>query len=175
MLQQVGSCYACLVAVDQDKDAADPSQVPLHLQPARLVSDMAGHAPYQGRRVQGHQPAAVPLQARVYKGRCRQVRARSCLTVEVANILPTTRFTNEEDKLWFEKALVRLVKEKVDDKMSVEGTEPYFVDFLRDAPEATGEEADDSDLEAPKIYEQVRSAPPQEVMLLPLASMLDVV
>ena len=95
--------------------------------------------------------------------------------MEVANILPTTRFTNEEDKLWFEKALVRLVKEKVDDKMSVEGTEPYFVDFLRDAPEATGEEADDSDLEAPKIYEQVRSAPPQEVMLLPLASMLDVV
>ena len=33
--------------------------------------------------------------------------------------------------------------------------EPYFVDFLRDAPEPTGEEADDAALEAPKIYEQV--------------------
>ncbi len=33
--------------------------------------------------------------------------------------------------------------------------EPYFVDFLRDAPEATGEEADDDELDDPKIYEQV--------------------
>ncbi len=34
--------------------------------------------------------------------------------------------------------------------------EPYFVDFLADPPEPTGEEADDEDMEAPKIYEQVR-------------------
>ena len=34
-------------------------------------------------------------------------------------------------------------------------TDPYFVDFLRDAPEPTGDEPDDADLEAPKIYEQV--------------------
>lgn len=33
--------------------------------------------------------------------------------------------------------------------------EPYFVDFLRDAPEPTGNESDDSILEAPKIYEMV--------------------
>ena len=33
--------------------------------------------------------------------------------------------------------------------------EPYFVDFLRDAPEATGEEDNDSNLDAPKIYEMV--------------------
>lgn len=33
--------------------------------------------------------------------------------------------------------------------------EPYFVDFLRDAPEITGEEDDDSNLDAPKIYEMV--------------------
>ena len=46
------------------------------------------------------------------------------------------------------------MKEKVDESISLEGTEPYFVDFLRDAPEATGEE-DDVDLEAPKIYEPV--------------------
>ena len=35
--------------------------------------------------------------------------------------------------------------------------EPFFVDFLREAPEPTGEEADDADLDAPKIYEQVNS------------------
>ena len=33
--------------------------------------------------------------------------------------------------------------------------EPYFVDFLREAPEPTGEEPDDADLEAPKVYEMV--------------------
>ena len=36
-------------------------------------------------------------------------------------------------------------------------TEPYFVDFLRDAPEPTGEEGEDADLEAPKIYEPIAS------------------
>ena len=33
--------------------------------------------------------------------------------------------------------------------------EPYFVDFLREAPEPTGEEPDDAELEAPKVYEMV--------------------
>lgn len=33
--------------------------------------------------------------------------------------------------------------------------EPYFVDFLREAPEPTGDEPDDAVLEAPKIYELV--------------------
>lgn len=33
--------------------------------------------------------------------------------------------------------------------------EPYYVDFLREPPEPTGEENDDADLEAPKIYEAV--------------------
>ena len=45
----------------------------------------------------------------------------------------------------------------LEDELSI--TEPvkqaYFVDFLRDAPEPTGDEADDADLDAPKIYEQV--------------------
>ena len=34
-------------------------------------------------------------------------------------------------------------------------TESYFVDFLRDIPEPTGEEPDNADMEAPKVYEQV--------------------
>ena len=33
--------------------------------------------------------------------------------------------------------------------------EPYFVDFLREAPEPTGEEPEDADMEEPKIYEMV--------------------
>ncbi|XP_078482966.1 dynein axonemal heavy chain 8 [Ciona intestinalis] len=67
------------------------------------------------------------------------------------------RFTNKDDKLWFESSLIRVMKEEVDEGLatSATGTEPYFVDFLRDAPEPTGEEGDDADLDAPKIYEQV--------------------
>lgn len=40
---------------------------------------------------------------------------------------------------------------------SVMQPEPYFVDFLRDAPEATGEEGDEVDMEAPKVYEPIAS------------------
>lgn len=66
------------------------------------------------------------------------------------------RFTNAEDKAWFEKSLnsvIRDIDETLVDKCH---EEPYFVDFLRDAPEPTGEEADDAVLDAPKIYEQVQ-------------------
>ena len=33
----------------------------------------------------------------------------------------------------------------------------YFVDFMRDAPEPTGEEVEDADMELPKIYEPIES------------------
>lgn len=33
----------------------------------------------------------------------------------------------------------------------------FFVDFLRDAPEPTGDEPEDADLDAPKVYEEVPS------------------
>ena len=66
------------------------------------------------------------------------------------------RFTTPEDKAWFDKAIVRVVTENLgDDVASQLADEPYFVDFLRDPPEPTGEEADDADLEAPKIYEAI--------------------
>jgi len=67
------------------------------------------------------------------------------------------RFTNIEDKNWFEMAINRAVSECVDANVvhAVNGTEPYFVDFMRDPPEPSGEEADDTDIEAPKIYEEV--------------------
>ena len=51
--------------------------------------------------------------------------------------------------------MCRVVKEKVDENLSVDGIEPYFVDFFRDPPEATGDEEGDVDLEAPKVYEEV--------------------
>lgn len=33
----------------------------------------------------------------------------------------------------------------------------YFVDFLRDAPECTGDEPDDAEPETPKVYEPIPS------------------
>ena len=61
------------------------------------------------------------------------------------------RFTNLEDKAWFEQNINMTIERELGDVEIV--PEPFFVDFLREAPEPTGEEEDDADLEAPKIYE----------------------
>ena len=68
------------------------------------------------------------------------------------------RFVNEDDKDWFENTLIEIIKEHIGESFErfVNGTEPYFCDFLRDAPEATGEEAEDADIDVPNIYEPVR-------------------
>uniref|UniRef100_A0A6Q2YIW6 AAA+ ATPase domain-containing protein n=1 Tax=Esox lucius TaxID=8010 RepID=A0A6Q2YIW6_ESOLU len=55
------------------------------------------------------------------------------------------RFVDHKDRQSFESML-----EKV-------GWESYFVDFLRDAPETTGDEPENIELEAPKIYEPISS------------------
>ena len=66
------------------------------------------------------------------------------------------RFTNPEDQEWFDRCLVRVIEEEIGEDMRERiPDEPYFVDFLRDAPEPTGDEPDDFELEAPKIYEPV--------------------
>ena len=68
------------------------------------------------------------------------------------------RFTLQQDKDWFEKALKTVIDEEADTATAnLLPAEPLFVDFLRDAPEATGEEEDDADFEAPKIYEPIES------------------
>ncbi|XP_053183407.1 dynein axonemal heavy chain 5 isoform X3 [Scomber japonicus] len=70
------------------------------------------------------------------------------------------RFTMPEDVEWFDQALVKLVEEGLgeDHKNIVDyGVDRYFVDFLRDAPEATGEEPEDSDFDLPKVYEPIES------------------
>eukprot|EP00064_Thunnus_orientalis_P004446 superscaffoldBa00000405_g4458 len=60
------------------------------------------------------------------------------------------------DREWFEKNVSRVIQEHVDPDLVPElHPEPYFVDFLRDAPEPTGEEDDDACFDAPKIYELV--------------------
>ncbi|XP_064563086.1 dynein axonemal heavy chain 8 [Zonotrichia leucophrys gambelii] len=68
------------------------------------------------------------------------------------------RFNTPEDTAWFEKTIDKTIEEYVEADLSqVLNTEPYFVDFLRDEPEPTGDEPEDVELVAPKIYEEVPS------------------
>ena len=70
----------------------------------------------------------------------------------------TYRFTNFEDKHWFDACIKRVTSQHIGEEYVDQlDAEPYFVDFMRDAPEPTGEEGDDADLDAPKVYEAVRS------------------
>lgn len=66
------------------------------------------------------------------------------------------RFITPEDEQWFNTQLIRAVEENISpDVASTILPEPYFVDFLRDMPEITGDEPEDSAFEVPKIYELV--------------------
>ncbi|KAG7229074.1 hypothetical protein INR49_013193 [Caranx melampygus] len=86
----------------------------------------------------------IPTLMALFKSECTRVIA--------------DRFICFEDREWFEKALTRVVQEHIDPNLVPElHPEPYFVDFLRDAPEPTGEEDDDACFDAPKIYELVPS------------------
>uniref|UniRef100_A0A8C3JBK3 Dynein axonemal heavy chain 8 n=1 Tax=Calidris pygmaea TaxID=425635 RepID=A0A8C3JBK3_9CHAR len=68
------------------------------------------------------------------------------------------RFITPEDTAWFDKTLTKAIEEHVDkDLTEVLQAEPYFVDFLREMPEPTGDEPEDFVFEAPKIYEEIPS------------------
>ncbi|XP_067841426.1 dynein axonemal heavy chain 8-like [Heptranchias perlo] len=68
------------------------------------------------------------------------------------------RFVNEEDKSWFENAIARVIEENIGKAQAEKlHQEPYFVDFLRDVPEPTGDEPEDFVFVVPKIYELIPS------------------
>ncbi|XP_054290039.1 dynein axonemal heavy chain 8-like [Macrosteles quadrilineatus] len=68
------------------------------------------------------------------------------------------RFTNEADTKWFSNNLLNTTVAYLgEDAHLFDDSETYFVDFLRDIPEPTGDEPDDFVLEAPKIYEEIPS------------------
>lgn len=66
------------------------------------------------------------------------------------------RFINQADKTWFDDCMIRVLRQEVGDELVDQmPEEAYFVDFLRDAPELTGEEPEDFVIEEPKVYEMV--------------------
>uniref|UniRef100_A0A8D0G5C6 Dynein axonemal heavy chain 8 n=1 Tax=Sphenodon punctatus TaxID=8508 RepID=A0A8D0G5C6_SPHPU len=87
---------------------------------------------------------------------CRDVPTLMALFKHECNRVIADRFVCAEDEAWFDKTFSRAVEEHVDPGLvSQIQNEPYFVDFLRDMPEPTGEEPEDFVFEAPKIYETV--------------------
>jgi dynein heavy chain len=68
------------------------------------------------------------------------------------------RFTEIDDYRWFYKTIDRVIEEELGTKYQVMSKrEEWFVDFLRDPPEPTGDEPEDTDFDAPKIYEPIPS------------------
>ncbi|KAG7190763.1 hypothetical protein KM043_006835 [Ampulex compressa] len=66
------------------------------------------------------------------------------------------RFTTAADKDWFRNALKRTAEKILGpDFDHYSPNETYFVNFLREPPEPTGDEPDDFVLEAPKVYEEI--------------------
>ncbi|XP_039384950.1 dynein heavy chain 8, axonemal isoform X5 [Mauremys reevesii] len=89
---------------------------------------------------------------------CEDITTLMALFKNECNRVITDRFVNDEDVAWFDKATSRAIEEHVDPELaSVLHAEPYFVDFLQDMPEPTGDEPEDFVFEAPKIYEMVPS------------------
>ncbi|KAF6020163.1 DNAH5 [Bugula neritina] len=77
------------------------------------------------------------------------------------------RFTNFEDIKWMDKTLARVINEELGEDFVQHLTKVHwFCDFLRDAPEATGDEPEDTDFDMPKIYEPIPSFAQLEERLL---------
>lgn len=67
------------------------------------------------------------------------------------------RFTNPQDREWFLKNLARQALEELGEEYGeyYSDEETYFVDFLKEPPEPTGEEPEGFSFEPPKIYEEI--------------------
>ncbi|KAL5262750.1 hypothetical protein ACHWQZ_G008223 [Mnemiopsis leidyi] len=66
------------------------------------------------------------------------------------------RFTNQKDCDWLHSACVEVINEEIGPEFGGKlHKDIIFADFMREPPEPTGEEPDDAEFEAPKIYEQV--------------------
>ena len=77
------------------------------------------------------------------------------------------RFISDKDKEWFDNCLLQSVLDELGEDYQLMAEDArYFVDFMRDAPEPTGEEVEDAEMELPKIYEPIESFKSLEDRLL---------
>ncbi|XP_075060558.1 dynein axonemal heavy chain 8 [Mixophyes fleayi] len=103
--------------------------------------------------------------SRIWQGMLA-IQAEECSTISVLLALfkheckrvIADRFVSHEDRVWFDKSLIQAIEENVDPLLVSEvQSDAYFVDFLRDAPEPTGEEPEGFVFQAPKVYEMIPS------------------
>ena len=79
---------------------------------------------------------------------------------EISRVI-ADRFVNDVDKKWFDNEMLSLIqKELGDDLGSTARNVKYFVDFMQDAPEPTGEEEEEGSQETPKVYEAIDTFEP---------------
>ncbi|XP_061778474.1 dynein axonemal heavy chain 5-like [Nerophis ophidion] len=89
---------------------------------------------------------------------CQSVEILAALFHHECNRVLADRFTDCSDTQTFSDLLVKItVEDHGKDLTEHIHWDSSFVDFLRDAPEATGDEPEDSVLEAPKVYEPTLS------------------
>ncbi|KAF5305838.1 hypothetical protein FQR65_LT07577 [Abscondita terminalis] len=87
------------------------------------------------------------------------IESESCLMIlwkhECTRVF-SDRFTIVEDKVWFDENILSMIEHELGlQYRTMSLPNPVFVDFMRDAPEPTGEEGEDADMELPKVYEPV--------------------
>ncbi|XP_042794572.1 dynein axonemal heavy chain 8 isoform X5 [Panthera leo] len=89
---------------------------------------------------------------------CDSISVLLSLFKHECNRVIADRFITSEDEQWFNIHLVHAIEENISpDVASSILPEPYFVDFLREMPEPTGDEPEDTVFEVPKVYELVPS------------------
>lgn len=87
------------------------------------------------------------------------------------NVTHLFRFVEIREKDWFFSMLKAQVQEEVEEYFEHYPEEiTYWVDFLREPPEPTGDEPEDFSFEAPKIYEEI---PTWEFFIEKLHSFMD--
>ncbi|XP_071370998.1 dynein axonemal heavy chain 5-like [Centroberyx affinis] len=89
---------------------------------------------------------------------CQSVSLLASLFHHECSRVIADRFTDESDRETFSRILQEITAEDHGTALTEHAQwNSYFVDFLREAPEATGEEPEDAELEAPKVYEPIES------------------
>ena len=68
------------------------------------------------------------------------------------------RFVNDCDKDWFNTEIMNTIRKELGPEYEEKAADiQYFVDFMRDAPEPTGEEDHETDVELPRVYEPLEN------------------
>ena len=90
---------------------------------------------------------------------CRSIGSLLKLWKHECTRVISDRFTNQSDRDWFANATNNLVGEELRDvsQENYSEDESFWVDFLRDPPEVTGDEPEDFCFDAPKVYEEIPS------------------